>query len=167
MNTKTVHSRQAGATLLVSLIMLVLITLFALSAINSSTMNLRIAGNMQSQDEARTAAQQAIEQFITSYSNFYPTPPTASTSVNIDINNDGSTDYVVSIAKPICKRASVQIPARSTACANGARSGLYCWDTVWEVQATATEAKTGTSQSVAQGVSISFDPTFLPSSVGC
>src|SRR5437016_5220957 len=118
MNTGNPHSRQAGATLLVSLVMLVLITLLAVSAINSGTINLRIAGNMQSRDEARAAAQQAIEQFISSYANFYPTPPTAATSYNIDIDNNGTNDYVVSVAKPACKRASQQIPPRSLQCAN-------------------------------------------------
>ena len=48
------------------MIMLVLLTLFVLSAINSGTINLRISGNTQAQDEARAAAQQAIEQVVSS-----------------------------------------------------------------------------------------------------
>jgi Tfp pilus assembly protein PilX len=160
-------SRQGGATLLVSLIMLVLITLMAFSAIKSGTLNMRIVGNMQMRDEANAAAQQAIEQFVTSYSNFYPSPPSGATSINIDINKDGSNDYVVSVAKPVCVRASAQVPARSADCSNGAKSGLICWDTQWEIVATATNAKSGVSQAVTQGVSITFDPAFIPSSVGC
>jgi len=167
MNPENPRSRQAGATLLISLIMLVLITLMAFSAIKSGTINLRIAGNMQARDEARAAGQQAIEQFITTYSNFYPTPPTVATTVNIDIDKDGTNDFVVSVAKPVCRRASVQVPARSVDCANGARSGLVCWDTIWDVEATATSTKSGVSQVVTQGVSITFDPAFEPSSVGC
>ena len=167
MRTKTAAFRQAGATLLVTMIMLVLLTLFATSAINSSMVNLRIAGNMQSQDEARTAAQQAIEQFISSYSNLYPTPPVSPTLVNIDTNKDGTSDYAVSIAAPVCKRAVQQVPPRSPQCATGVRSGLFCWDTIWEIKATASDAKTGTSQVVTQGVSITFDPTFVASTAGC
>ena len=128
---------------------------------------MRIVGNMQMRDEANAAAQQAIEQFITSYSNFYPTPPSGATNINIDINKDGVNDYVVSVAKPVCIRASAQVPPRTLACANGAASGLICWDTLWEVVATATNANTGVSQIVTQGVSITFDPAFVPSSVGC
>ena len=55
---------QQGATLLVALIMLVLLTLFALSAFNTSTGNLKAVGNMQARTEATNVAQQAIETAI-------------------------------------------------------------------------------------------------------
>lgn len=166
MKIQRLRFSQSGASLIISLIMLVVITLLALSAINSSTINLRIAGNMQARDEARSAAQQAIEQFLSTPVNF-TAPPTAVTAVNIDINKDGTNDYAVSIAPPKCRRAAVQQPARSTQCASGVKSGLYCWDTLWDVEATATSAKTGVSQVVTQGVAFTFDPSFLPSSIGC
>lgn len=161
------RSGQTGASLLVSLIMLVVITLLALSAINSSNINLRIAGNVQARDEARAAAQQAIEKFISNYSSFYPTLPTGVTTYNIDIDKDATNDYVVSVAVPTCKRAAPQVPPKTTECANGAKSGLSCWDTVWDVEATAASSKSGVSQVVTQGVSITFGPTFQPSAVGC
>lgn len=166
MKIKNMRSVQTGASLIVSLIMLVVITLLALSAINSSTINLRIAGNMQARDEARSAARQAIEQFLSTSANF-TAPPTVATPVNIDINKDGTNDYAVSIAPPRCRLAAVQQPARSTQCASGVKSGLYCWDTLWDVEATATSSKTGVSQVVTQGVAFTFDPSFLPSSIGC
>jgi Tfp pilus assembly protein PilX len=40
------RAKQRGATLLVGLIMLVLLTLLAVSAINISTVNLHITGNI-------------------------------------------------------------------------------------------------------------------------
>lgn len=166
MKIKRLRFGQTGASLVISLIMLVVITLLALSAINSSNTNLRIAGNMQARDEARSAAQHAIEQFISTAANF-TTPPTAATPMNIDINKDGTNDYVISISAPKCRRASVQQPARSSQCASGVKSGLYCWDTLWDIEATATSSKTGVSQVVTQGVAFTFDPTFLPSSIGC
>ena len=61
MSTK---NRQRGATLIVGLIMLIALTLLVVSAIRSGTTNLRIAGNTQIQEEAKAAAQQAIEQYI-------------------------------------------------------------------------------------------------------
>ena len=159
---------QSGSALVVSLIMLTLLTLFVLSAINSGTINLRVAGNTQSQDEARATAQQAIEQFISSYVNFFPVPA-ALAATGYDINNDGAADYSVSIATPVCKRAAQQVPPRSVDCANGLKSTppLVCWDTLWDVTATATDAKTGAKQVITQGVSITFPPTFTPASVGC
>jgi Tfp pilus assembly protein PilX len=160
---KTGHRLQTGSTLTISMIMLVLLTLFVLSAINSGLINLRIAGNTQAQDEARAAAQQAIESVVSSYANFYPTPVAAVTT-NISINNDSSGNYSVTRTVPVCKSARQQIPARMISCVNGFRAPLYCWDTLWEVSATATNTKTGVSQSVTQGVKIVFPPQFDPAS---
>jgi Tfp pilus assembly protein PilX len=163
--------RQRGVAMVIGMIMLVLITLLVVSAINSSSVNLRIAGNMQAEEGARAVAQQAIEQFIGVYANFYPTPtgmsPTSPTTPNFDINNDGSAEYVVSITAPACRRAAKQVPGRSADCINGARAGLFCWDTVWDVVATATDAKTGVRQVVTQGISITFAPGFNPTTAHC
>jgi Tfp pilus assembly protein PilX len=158
--------RQEGVALVIALIMLVLLTLMVLSAINSGTVNLRISGNMQAEDEARATAQQAIENFIGNYANFYPTP-TGIAATGYDINNAGTNEYMVTIATPVCKRAAKQIPPRSTDCASGAKSGLYCWDTLFEVNATATDSRTGVSQSVTQGTTITFPPDFQVTKVGC
>ena len=163
MTRKNGRRGQAGSTLIISMIMLVLLTLFVLSAINSGMINLRIAGNTQAQDEARAAAQQAIENIVSSYANFYPTPSPTVTA-NISINNDPSGNYSVTRSVPLCKSARQQIPARMIACVNGVRAPLYCWDTLWEVSATATNTKTGVSQSVTQGVKIVFPPQFDPAS---
>ena len=158
--------RQRGVALVIGMIMLVLLTLLVVSAINTSTTNLKVAGNMQSEDEARAMAQQAIEQFISSYGNFYPVV-LGPTTTPFDVNNDATSDYSVTVAKPVCKRAAQQIPPRSIDCANGAKNGIYCWDTLWEVAATAVDTKSGVSQSVVQGVSLTFAPDFNPASVGC
>ena len=93
--------------------------------------------------------------------------PTTPTTPNFDINNDGTSEYVVSIAAPTCKIAAKQVPGKSTDCINGARAGLFCWDTVWEVVATATDAKTGVRQVVTQGVAITFAPGFNPTAANC
>lgn len=55
---------QRGATLVIALIMLVLLTLFAISALNTSTTNLKVVGNMQARTEAFNAAQQGIDTVI-------------------------------------------------------------------------------------------------------
>jgi hypothetical protein len=128
--------------------------------------NLRITGNMQAQDEARAVAQQAVERFVSSYANFYPTP-VAYPNVDYDINNDTAAEYKVSVTAPVCRGAAHQIPGRSIDCENGVKSGLYCWDTLWEISATASDTKTGVSQKITQGVAITFPPVFIPSTVGC
>jgi len=164
--TRNPPRRERGVALVIGMIMLVLLTLLVLSAINTSTTNLRISANMQAEDEARAMAQQAIEQFISVYANFYPTP-TGVAATGYDVNNNGTPDYTVTVAAPVCKRAAQQIPPRTIDCANGVKNGIYCWDTLWEVKATAANAATGASQVVTQGVSITFPPQFNPASVGC
>ena len=55
---------QAGMTLVVSLIMLIVLTLLVVSAIRFGNINLKITGNAQTQAESAAAAQVAIEQVI-------------------------------------------------------------------------------------------------------
>jgi Tfp pilus assembly protein PilX len=162
--------RQNGSALIVSLIMLTLLTLFVLSAIGSSTVNLKIAGNTQVQDEARAAAQRGIERVISSYANFDPTP-TGLAATPISVNNDitnQSGDYSVTVAAPVCTRAEVQLVPKTTDCLNGIKSGVACTDTVWEVRATATDTRTAASQTVVQGINITFSPGINPPAAsGC
>ncbi|MGH8830136.1 MAG: pilus assembly PilX family protein, partial [Polaromonas sp.] len=56
--------KQQGATLLVGMIMMVVLTLLVVFSLRSGNTNLRIAGNMQTQAEAAAATQQVIEQVI-------------------------------------------------------------------------------------------------------
>jgi Tfp pilus assembly protein PilX len=92
-------SRQHGAALFISLIMLVVITLFVVSAINMSTVNLRITANTQARGEAIAAAQQAIEQVVSV--NFTVSPLAQTVTVNLH-NDPTKTDYTVEVAKPAC-----------------------------------------------------------------
>lgn len=164
--------KQTGATLLVALVMLVVLTLFAITAINFTNVNTKIVGNQQFKKEAETAAQQAIEQII---STDFTTNPLA-TDVNIDINNDGTTDYVVKVAKPVCLTTKaiqlLELDITNTddqACfksAKGTTTGLVgsagsgssggnslCSNSQWDVQATVTDSgSTGSSGSGAKSV---------------
>jgi len=161
-------ARQRGMAMVIGMIMLVLLTLLVVSAINSSSVNLRITGNMQAQDEARAMAQQAIERVLGVKTNFYPTPTAqAATNYYADSDSSGNAVYSVSVAAPVCKGAAKQFPGRTADCINGARAGLFCWDTLWEVVATATDAKTGVRQVITQGVAIPFEPGFNPATVSC
>lgn len=58
---RTDMRRQRGATLIVTLVMLIMLTLFAISAMNTSTTNLQVVGNMQMRHEGLRATQEAIE----------------------------------------------------------------------------------------------------------
>jgi len=159
--------KQQGATLVTALVMLVVLTLLVISAIRSSTVNLRIAGNMQIQEEGITAAQQGIEQII---SNDFTGNPIAS-SINIDIDKNGTNDYIANVTKPTCNGGKILLsndPDIASPAFNGCRGGdtydptmpvkmTNCAKQQWEVQSTAQDANagaTGTSATVHQGVTL-------------
>ena len=141
---KLTAAKQKGATLMMTLIMLVLLMLFVVSAINWSSINMRIVGNMQAQNEARIAAEMAINQMMSA-----PISTVAPPAILVDINNDGTNDYSVAIAAPPCVGHSL---SKDT----GAESpNIY--DSVLEVQATVTSLSifgSGVGVTLTQGVSV-------------
>jgi len=172
-------SRQRGATLVIGMIMLVMITLFVLAAVNMSTVNLRVMGNTQARNESIAAAQQAIEQVATTD---FPKNPVAVT-VNVDVNGDTTTDYIVTVDKPVCTRTvpikmpvpgavynelnaastddqicmgSIAAPNAGISGATGLGSGgnSICSNTQWDVRASVAD-QTGSNATVAvhQGIS--------------
>ena len=70
------NHRERGATLIVSLIMLLLITLLAVSSFTLGKGNLQIVGNMQQRNQAFAAAQGAVAAVISS-TQFTATPANA------------------------------------------------------------------------------------------
>lgn len=167
------RARQRGAVLIIALIMLVMITLFVLSVMNMAGMNLRVAGNTQARSESVAAAQQAIE-FVAS-TNFTATPPAAST-VNVDINGDGTTDYSVAVDAPTClqtvpiKQTDPGIDPtdpRYTGCFMGGGSAIsLCANSMWDVKANVNDSGatgTGTNVSVHQGLGVPV----LTATAGC
>ena len=152
---------QRGATLIVGLIMLVLITLLVTSAFTLSTSGLKSVGNMQARDEAIAAGNKAIEQVVSSP---FTNSPVAET-VNVDLNNDGTTDYVVAFNTPICVSAA-EIPGTTVSPSsqslgpkfNPSTSNLY--ETVWDLDANVTDPNgSGAAVRVHQGVRVLLTQT--------
>lgn len=167
---------QQGATLLISLVMLVLLTLFAISALNMSTTNLSIVGNMQARMEAQAAGMQAIEQVMSSAANFLNP---LQQYIDVDINNDGAKEYTVDVAKPSCFSSksltnadlipappatisakdqncisSIQDPGTGVFVANAASAQAWCYDQKWEITATVTDGLTGAQVKQHQGAAL-------------
>jgi Tfp pilus assembly protein PilX len=86
-------------TLVVSLVMLVVLTLLVVSAIRFGNINLRIAGNVQSEAEASAATQVAMEKMIKEIDG--ATNISALTNKTLVIST-GGRDYSVSVVKPAC-----------------------------------------------------------------
>lgn len=144
-------SRERGATLIIALIMIVLISLIVLNAFTLSSSNFKSVSNMQRRDEAVAAANQAVEQVIGSD---FTSMPVAQT-ITVDLDKDDRPDYSVAVAVPTCLRA-----AQATAAApsdvelGGAMSAASSWNTDWDLDATVTDAATGAQVRVRQGVRV-------------
>lgn len=130
--------RQRGATLIVSLIMLVVLTLFAVSAINLSNTNLKIVGNMQAQKMMEMAAQDAVEQMLSSPT-FYGLTAVA--------QNFSVSGFNVAVAAPLCL---FSVPATGYS----ATSGISPEDNDWELVASVTDNLTGAAMALHQGVRV-------------
>lgn len=137
--------RQRGAVLFVSLIMLVLLTMFVISAVNISSGDLRIVGNMQSKQGIEQYTQQAIEQVLSTVANFQ-----APAAQNISVN--GQT---VAVATPTCLEYQ-------QAAGYSAVSNITLYDTQWSVTAAATDPVTGATASLTQGVRIRLPTNYCP-----
>ena len=137
---------QRGATLVVSLILLVVLTLLVMSTLTASNTNLRVVGNMQAQRQLEATAQKAIEDRITSFTFF-----------RAAIDNTGiwtagkpsiafvENAYNVTVFRPTCTYTA---PEEGSSALNP----LVPEHTTWNVRATATDPVTGGSVDVTQGV---------------
>jgi len=142
---------QRGATLLVSLIMLVVLTLFAVAGFNLSSVNLKIAGNFQQQRLLEAVAQQQVEQFISTTTAFRSAAVPADQTLCADgslgcASGFNAGGYNVIVSAPNCNYWG-------TAKGYTKKIGeLTPEDTDWELRVAATDALTGAQATVAQGV---------------
>lgn len=176
-------SSQSGATLVVTLIFLVLMSLFAISAFNSSSSNLRIVGNTQTRQESLAAANLAIEATISSVKFFQNPDGVAASPVLVDVDGNSVTDYTAVISPaPQCFRAKpilasdlpaapkdptvsdTYAPCRPSQRLGGtfidggpAAAGTdpeSCANSEWNIRAQVTDARTNTMLAANQGVSV-------------
>jgi Tfp pilus assembly protein PilX len=150
--SRVLPARERGAALVVGLIMLVLITLMLITALNLGTTNFRAMTNMQFRSEAVAAANAAIEQVISSPFTAAP----AAESIDVDIDNDAATDYVVNVAVPQCIYAAPAFAAAPSSLSLPATMTVSStWNTVWDIDASAADtANTGTAVRVRAGVRV-------------
>jgi len=151
-------ARNRGAALVVGLIMLVLITLMLITALNLGTVNFRSVSNMQFREEAIGAANQAIDQFIGTP--FIDDPVDAAGPLPVDIDNDGTDDYIVEIAVPQCVYAAQAFGADPSSLAlDPSLTVASTWSSVWDVQATVDSADNvgGAAVVIRAGVRVLLD----------
>jgi hypothetical protein len=167
-----VKSRQSGITLVVSLIMLIVLTLLVVSAVRFGNINLKIAGNAQTEAEATAATQVAIEQTLqtvlaaTDVSTVAAQPTLAVST--------GGASYTVNVAKPTCvltkniKNVELDPTKNDDRLCFGTAdpdslvgsdgkllaAPTSCKSQQWDIAATTAEATTGAQVSMLQGVSL-------------
>jgi Tfp pilus assembly protein PilX len=147
--------RQRGATLVVALIMLALITLLVINAFTLSSSNLKAVSNTQARGEALAAANAALESVVVSA---FTNSPVAQ-DIDVDLDNDGVKEFTVHVDTPTCTKAT-QMP--STSLCEDALASLCTasgWYTDWDLKATATSTNTGAKVIVRQGVRVKLSDT--------
>jgi len=137
--------RQRGAVLLVSLIILMVITLFVISSANMSSTDLRVVGNFQRKMLLKESVQQAIESVLSDVNNFN-TPVAQTMTIN---------GIAISISAPQCL-------STTTAAGYTAVNNITLYDTNWAVSATTTDSLTGATATISQGVRIRLPTNFCP-----
>ncbi|HET8744144.1 MAG TPA: hypothetical protein VFM98_00960 [Ramlibacter sp.] len=175
---------QRGITLVMALIMLILLTVMALSTFNIGKTNLQIVDNAQQQIQAQNAAQAILDQVVSSptfvetpgevldNSNCPPEIGAPANSRCVDLYGDGKTVVVVAMnPQPACTQVQV-VPASKLDVANkedlgcvlgeqqnfgieGVNTGAsLCSDSLWELNAKANEPVSRAEAVVARGVSM-------------
>lgn len=131
--------RQRGVTLLIVLVMLVVLTLFGITAINVSTSNLQVVGNMQVRKANEAIANQAVETILSSIS-YFNNPSQA-------LGYATPTGYTVTAENRVCLFAA---PASGYS----AVQPIVPEDTNWEVKVTVLDTISSARTVVTQGVKI-------------
>ncbi|MBS4011749.1 MAG: hypothetical protein KGZ72_13470 [Roseovarius sp.] len=145
-------SRQRGATLIVAVIVLMLITMTVISAFRVSKSHTQAVANVQFRDEALAAANLVMEDVI-SLPNV-ETLKLADGSIplrNVDINLDGINDFQIALSAPKCIReeaGSCSVGCESDQDSPQVGSQSYV---LWEIEAEVTDVSTGANVSVVQG----------------
>ena len=95
---------------------------------------------MQFREEAIAAANRAIDDVISSPFIDHAARPEL---IDVDIDNDGDTDYVVQIDTPVCISATEAFGADpSSLSLPPAMTVASTWNTVWDIRATVAADET-------------------------
>ena len=100
--------RQSGMTLVVALVMLVLITLLAMTTFNLGKSSIQVVNNMQNRDEGIAASRSVLDEAMSS-TRFFDTPTDAlnqpclnSNHRCFDLNGDKVIDIGTALSTPKC-----------------------------------------------------------------
>lgn len=165
--------RQSGVVLIVVLIMLAVFSVIVFSMVSGSNINFKIAGNQQYRMEAKSAARNGIEAYISNPANFELPLPQNNAIQGSDFNGDGVDEMSAIIPPPDCLRAKpikmaeldVANPAdaQCLGTAQSSNPGIlsdggnasgnsWCTKMTWDVRANVSDNTTGAGVTMHQGV---------------
>lgn len=149
------RASERGASLVVSMIFLVLITFVVINAFNLSNTNLKSVRNEQSRTESIAAANLALDQLMATPGALVQGVAPAAQTVALNGATGGSTSYTVQFGVPSCMRAvQATIAAPSEVELGTGVTGSDTWDVDIELVATVAEASVGTLVEIRQGVRV-------------
>jgi Tfp pilus assembly protein PilX len=164
-----------------ALIFLVLLTLLAVTTFHVGRSSLQIVGNFQHRNDVLAAAQEAIEEAISttrlvlSPGTIYLVPCTNPNTRCVDVNGDGTNDVTVELTPtPTCVKAqavknrqlvitsatspdlacTVSPPPGTGGVVSIPSGNSFCADTIWEVRAVASDSVTKAQTTVTEGVAV-------------
>jgi hypothetical protein len=168
---------QGGATMVIALIMLLLLTLAAMTALNMGKSSLQIVGNLQGRNQELVTANGVSEQVLSS-TQFFNNPMGVlnvggawMNSTSVDVYGDGKTVLPVTVTPPSCIAAQ-GIPVTNLVLTNpddkgcsrsvqqtfgvaGADTAMsLCATSTWDIATQATDPVTSGSATVTQGVAV-------------
>ena len=180
------RQQQRGITLIISLIMLVLLTIMALTSFNIGKSSLQVVDNAQQQAQVLNAAQTMLNQVVSSPT-FTQAPESVLDNSNcptgftappnsrcVDLYGDGKTVIVVAMSpQPVCLQAqSIPTSTLNLATSNSpdwgctlgepgqhgiegvATGDSLCANSLWELNAVASEPVSRARALVTQGVAM-------------
>jgi len=130
---------QRGATLLVVLVMLVVLTLLGIASIRMSSTSMLIVGNMQARRFVENQAQLAVEEVLNSIDAF--NNPTSTPAVT------APAGLTVNVGDRICVFSS-------PAAGYSAVATISPEDNIWEFDVRVTDSFTGAKTRMVQGTKI-------------
>ena len=163
--------KQEGATLLIGLIMLILLTLMAVSSFNLGKGNLQVVGNMQFRNETMRTAEKAVEAAIS-------TPTGVSLATNTSANGYTVKITPVQVQAHVKKNSVININnpsevgctlgAAQTFGVEGAATGnSLCAEALYNLKVEAKDDKTNAAVVVDQGVSVQVPADSVCKLVAC
>jgi hypothetical protein len=174
------RKQQRGATLIISLIMLMVVTMLVVYSIRSGNTNLRIAGNMQFQAEATAATQQGVERVIdqiktTDLISMIPAQTFPITMNGLTYNVQTAPMNKCLLSVPVLNSSLSKFVTDDVPCFESNIGDLpldpdgkfpptpsACNSQVWEIQSSVTDPMSGASLTQVQGVTIR-----VPATVTC